>query len=152
MVGILSPEMLEIAWFKAVSLEEPSSWLSLMIIFKDSTLLGSVAALLVVNRSPVAATEVTGGEETGAHKEEEDAGETAVNEACAAVGVAEVEADVGVVGVAVDADKGETVGTVVSVEDDVFETDSDATEKVETGGVSPPLLGSSAVGTRLSFS
>lgn len=125
--------MLEIAWFKAESLEEPSSWLSLMIIFKDSTLLESVAALLGVNRSAVAATEATGGEATGTHKQDEDVGDTAVNETCAAVGVAEAGADVGAAGAEVDAttteaDEDETAGNVVSVEGDVFETDSDVTE------------------------
>lgn len=143
MVGILSPEMLEIAWFKAVSLEEPSSWLSLMIIFKDMTLLESVAAvfgMLVVNRSAVVATEAAGGGATGAQEEDEDAGE-----ACAALGLAEVEADVGAAGVAVDgaaikADEGEAAEAVVSVEEDVFKTDFDITEKVDTGRVSPPLF------------
>lgn len=148
MVGILSPEMLEIAWLKAVSLEEPSSWLSLMIIFKDMTLLESVAAvfgMLVVNRSAVVATEAAGGGATGAQEDDEDAGEAAVNEACAALGLAEVEADVGAARVSIDgaaikADGGEAAEAVVSVEEDVFKTEFDITEKVDTGRVSPPLF------------
>lgn len=46
-MGILSPEMLEIAGFKVVSLEQSSSWLSLMMIFKE-TILESAAALVGV--------------------------------------------------------------------------------------------------------
>lgn len=43
MVGILSPEILETALFKAASLEESPSWLSLTIISKDTMLPGSPA-------------------------------------------------------------------------------------------------------------
>jgi len=48
MVGILSSEMLEIARFKVVLLEESASWVSLIMIFKDTILLGSPAVLLGV--------------------------------------------------------------------------------------------------------
>lgn len=83
MVGIFSPGMLEMARFKAASLEESSSWASLTMIFKDTMLLGSAALL--------------GGEgvaEKGA-QEENNAGKESADEAAKAVGVMEVEADVG---------------------------------------------------------
>lgn len=93
MVGILSPEMLETALVKAGSLEESSSWLSLMMIFKE-TILESAAALPGVVGGSSAAP-------TGA-QEDEDAGEANVDEAGVAVSVAEVETDVIEPGVAVN--------------------------------------------------
>lgn len=83
MVGILGLEMLATALFKAASLEESSSWLSLMMIFKDIISLESAAALLGVLGLVV---EGLGVATTGA--KEEDAGEADV-----VVGVVEVEAD-----------------------------------------------------------
>lgn len=119
MVGILSPEMLEIAWVKAGSLEESSSWLSLMIIFKE-TILESAAALLVavwlvIGGSGVAATWA---------QEVADAGKAGLDEAGVAVSIKEVEGDVDKPGVAVNG---------AAVKADVEEADSDVAERVNTG-------------------
>lgn len=120
MVGILSPEMLEIARFKAASLAESSSWLSAMMIFKETILLGSAVAWLEV------VWLVAGGSGAALTGTEEAAGETGEDEAGVAVSVEEVDADVGEPAAATDADEGEA-DTAVTV------ADSGVTETVDPG-------------------
>lgn len=101
MVGIWSPEMLDIAWLRAASVAESSFWLSLMMIFSDTILPESAAALFVSVCSAVMGVKESEGEGEADVAVEADTSERAAGAAV----VNGSKAEVTVVGVALDVDK-----------------------------------------------